>query len=67
MAKELKDWCITRNLEWGVRFPGHDDLVVYVWVDAPSATYHSQKMGEQNWWGLGKVLAKRFTHHSLHR
>jgi methionyl-tRNA synthetase len=34
-AKELKDWCITRTLEWGVRFPGHDDLVVYVWVDAP--------------------------------
>lgn len=33
----LKDWCITRNLDWGVRFPlpGHDDLVVYVWVDAP--------------------------------
>jgi methionyl-tRNA synthetase len=34
-AKELRDWCITRNLEWGVRFPGHDELVVYVWVDAP--------------------------------
>ncbi len=34
-AKDLKDWCITRTLEWGVRFPGHDDLVVYVWVDAP--------------------------------
>jgi methionyl-tRNA synthetase len=31
----LTDWCITRNLEWGVTFPGHDDLVVYVWVDAP--------------------------------
>ena len=31
----LADWCITRNLEWGVKFPGHDDLVVYVWVDAP--------------------------------
>ncbi len=31
---ELKDWCITRNLEWGVKFPG-EDLVVYVWVDAP--------------------------------
>jgi len=31
----LEDWCITRNLEWGVKFPGHDDLVVYVWVDAP--------------------------------
>ncbi|WP_048092448.1 methionine--tRNA ligase [Geoglobus acetivorans] len=33
--KELKDWCITRNLEWGVRFPGDENLVVYVWVDAP--------------------------------
>lgn len=32
---ELNDWCITRNLEWGVRFPGHEELVVYVWVDAP--------------------------------
>ena len=32
---ELHDWCITRNLEWGVRFPDHEDLVVYVWVDAP--------------------------------
>ncbi|MCL7415917.1 MAG: methionine--tRNA ligase [ANME-2 cluster archaeon] len=35
VTQELKDWCITRNLEWGVRFPGHDELVVYVWVDAP--------------------------------
>jgi methionyl-tRNA synthetase len=32
---ELHDWCITRNLDWGVKFPGRDDLVVYVWVDAP--------------------------------
>jgi len=35
VKQELTDWCITRNLEWGVKFPGHDDLVVYVWVDAP--------------------------------
>ena len=35
VKKELIDWCITRNLEWGVKFPGRDDLVVYVWVDAP--------------------------------
>ena len=34
VRQELKDWCITRNLEWGVRFPG-ENLVVYVWVDAP--------------------------------
>jgi methionyl-tRNA synthetase len=32
---ELHDWCISRTLEWGVKFPGRDDLVVYVWVDAP--------------------------------
>jgi len=31
----LHDWCITRMLEWGVKFPEHDELVVYVWVDAP--------------------------------
>jgi len=35
VRRGLKDWCITRNLEWGVSFPGRDDLVVYVWVDAP--------------------------------
>ncbi len=33
-VKDLRDWCITRNLEWGVKFP-NEDLVVYVWVDAP--------------------------------
>ena len=32
---ELKDWCITRNMAWGIKFPGHSELVVYVWVDAP--------------------------------
>ncbi len=32
---DLHDWCITRTLDWGVKFPGRDDLVVYVWVDAP--------------------------------
>ena len=35
IRKELKDWCITRNLEWGVKFPLDENLVVYVWVDAP--------------------------------
>ncbi|OPY49431.1 MAG: Methionine--tRNA ligase [Methanosaeta sp. PtaU1.Bin060] len=35
VRQELKDWCITRNMSWGVKFPGHNDLVVYVWVDAP--------------------------------
>lgn len=35
VKQELNDWCITRTLEWGVKFPWHEDLVVYVWVDAP--------------------------------
>jgi len=35
IKEELRDWCITRTLEWGVKFPRRDDLVVYVWVDAP--------------------------------
>ncbi len=35
VKEALHDWCITRTLDWGVRFPGRDDLVVYVWVDAP--------------------------------
>lgn len=35
VARELRDWCITRNLEWGVKFPGSSDLTIYVWVDAP--------------------------------
>ncbi|OYV12763.1 MAG: methionyl-tRNA synthetase [Methanosaeta sp. ASO1] len=35
VRQELKDWCITRSMAWGVKFPGQEDLVVYVWVDAP--------------------------------
>ena len=31
----LKDWNITRSLDWGVKVPGEEDLVYYVWVDAP--------------------------------
>lgn len=34
-VENLKDWCITRDLEWGVRFPLDESLVLYVWVDAP--------------------------------
>lgn len=35
VKQELKDWCISRNLEWGVEFLGQKGLVAYVWVDAP--------------------------------
>jgi methionyl-tRNA synthetase len=33
---ELQDWCITRDLDWGIDYPDDgSDLVLYVWVDAP--------------------------------
>jgi methionyl-tRNA synthetase len=64
--EELRDWCITRTLEWGVKFPGHDDLVVYVWVDAPIGYIGfteewAQKTGEdwKNYWCEDKA---RITH-----
>ena len=31
---ELRDWDITRDLDWGVKIPG-TDKVFYVWFDAP--------------------------------
>ncbi len=31
----LRDWCITRDLDWGIPYPGDEDLTLYVWVDAP--------------------------------
>jgi len=32
---ELQDWCITRDLDWGIPYPGEEELMLYVWVDAP--------------------------------
>ncbi|NOR77729.1 MAG: methionine--tRNA ligase [Methanophagales archaeon] len=53
VKKELRDWCITRKLDWGVKFPGRDDLVVYVWVDAPIGyiSFTEELMGgdERKW------------------
>ena len=53
IKEDLHDWCITRTLEWGVKFPGRDDLVVYVWVDAPigyiAFTEEWAKKAGQDW------------------
>jgi methionyl-tRNA synthetase len=44
---ELRDWCITRDMDWGVEYPADDgeadDLVLYVWVDAPIEYVSSTK------------------------
>ncbi len=51
----LKDWCITRDLDWGIKFPGDEDLTLYVWVDAPihymsSTEQWAKKTGNPNAW-----------------
>ena len=64
----LQDWCITRDLDWGIDYPADgsseagddssdaDDLVLYVWVDAPieyisSTKQYSERVGadEYDW------------------
>lgn len=37
IENELRDWNITRDIDWGIDYPGEteEDLVLYVWVDAP--------------------------------
>ncbi|AKH97136.1 methionine--tRNA ligase [Halanaeroarchaeum sulfurireducens] len=57
---ELQDWCISRDLDWGIDYPGDegeaDDLVLYVWVDAPieyisSTKQYTERVGadEYDW------------------
>ncbi|MFC4549060.1 MULTISPECIES: methionine--tRNA ligase [Halorussus] len=51
---ELQDLCITRDMDWGIDYPdqedGEEDLVLYVWVDAPveyvaSTKQYSERVG----------------------
>ncbi|RQG99205.1 methionine--tRNA ligase [Natrarchaeobius oligotrophus] len=69
---ELEDWCITRDMDWGVDYPGEppegqDDLVLYVWVDAPteyitSTMQYSERVGpevfdwEEAWQEDGEIV-----------
>ncbi len=55
LREGLKDWCITRDIDWGVRFPGDPSLVLYVWVDAPigyiaSTEQWAKKIGKPDAW-----------------
>ena len=52
----LQDWCITRDMDWGIDLPGENpqDLVLYVWVDAPieyisSTKQYSERVGAFDW------------------
>lgn len=66
---DLQDLCITRDMEWGIDYPGEDgeDLVLYVWVDAPieyvsSTKQYSERVGsntydwEEAWKDDGEII-----------
>lgn len=64
---ELKDWCITRDMDWGIDYPGEEELVLYVWVDAPieyvsSTKQYSERVGadefdwEEAWQNEGELV-----------
>jgi methionyl-tRNA synthetase len=63
----IEDWCITRDLDWGFDYPGREDLVLYVWVDAPieyvsSTIQYSERVGadiydwEDPWKRDGEII-----------
>ncbi|MFB6193470.1 MAG: methionine--tRNA ligase [Halobaculum sp.] len=63
----LQDWCITRDLDWGFDYPGEEDLVLYVWVDAPieyvsSTKQYTERVGaetfdwEAAWRDAGEIV-----------
>ncbi|SDF20995.1 methionine--tRNA ligase [Halorientalis regularis] len=61
---ELQDLCITRDMDWGIDYPGEgeEELVLYVWVDAPieyvsSTKQYTERVGkaEYDWEDVWKV------------
>jgi len=56
LREGLKDWCITRDLQWGVRVPvkGGEDKVIYVWFDAPIGYVSATKVLSET---IGKPAA----------
>ncbi|MFB6165387.1 MAG: methionine--tRNA ligase [Haloarculaceae archaeon] len=61
---DLQDLCITRDMDWGIDYPGEgeEDLVLYVWVDAPieyvsSTKQYTERVGadEFDWEAVWKV------------
>jgi methionyl-tRNA synthetase len=46
---ELNDWDITRDMDWGVKIPGAEGKVTYVWFDAPIGYVSFSKELLKNW------------------
>lgn len=59
---KLQDWCITRDIDWGVPVPAENskEKVLYVWWDAPigyiSATEEWKGEEGLNYWKNGKIV-----------
>ncbi|SFS69404.1 methionine--tRNA ligase [Halostagnicola kamekurae] len=51
----LQDWCLTRDMDWGIDYPGKadEDIVLYVWVDAPIEYISSTKQYAESAEGEG--------------
>lgn len=58
----LRDWDITRNLEWGVPVPGERGLVFYVWFDAPIGYVSSTLALTKKWHEFWKNKNTRVIH-----
>ncbi len=59
--KNLQDWCITRDLDWGVPVPLKEakGKVLYVWWDAPIGYISATEDFTSKWkdyWKKGKII-----------
>lgn len=49
VVEGLKDWCITRDMAWGVPVPfAMSEKVIYVWFDAPIGYISSTRVWAEN-------------------
>ncbi len=58
----LEDLCITRDMDWGIDYPGEggEELVLYVWVDAPieyvaSTKQYAERADDYDWEQVWKI------------
>jgi len=64
---ELEDLCITRDMDWGIDYPDErEELVLYVWVDAPieyvaSTKQYTERVGPEvyDWEAVWKPGGER--------